>query len=147
MSVARSIAPPGLVPHPGGARRHVAYAEGISGVVLAVKWRQNKMTRRAGCLSWTRRVIRCQGKSSRRGLATYLEFLRRNVNFWSSSIRSNFDFILFPEIIFWDGKSELGPEILYRLFSGWKFEKLTAKFFEKIEKSEKIEFFKNFLDF
>ena len=100
------------------------------------------VTRRAGCLSWTRRVIRCQGKSSRRGLATFWDLLRRNVNFWLSSIRSNFDFILFPGITFWDGESELGPEILYRLFSGWKFEKLTAKFFGKIEKSEKIDFSK-----
>ncbi len=34
MSVARSIAPPGLVPRPGGARRHVAYAEGVRGCVV-----------------------------------------------------------------------------------------------------------------
>ena len=62
-------------------------------------------------------------------------------------MRSNFDFILFPGITFWDGGSDLGPEILYRLFSGWKFEKVIAKFFEKIEKSEKIEFLEILIDF
>ena len=73
------------------------------------------------------------------GLATYWCTFVWKMNFWSSSMRSNFDFILFPGITFWDGGSDVGLEILYRLFSGWKFEKLTAKFFEKIEKIKFLE--------
>ena len=94
--------------------------------------------------SQARRVIRCLGKSSRRGLATFLDLLRWNVNFWLSSIRSIFDFILFPERTFWGGSYELGLEILYRLFEGWNCEQLIAKFFEKNWKSDKNCVFRNF---
>ena len=96
------------------------------------------MTRRAGRLSWTRRVIRCQGKSSREGLATNRDLLRWNVNFWFSSIRSIFYFILFPGITFRDGSDELLKSRIYRPFEGWNCGLRIANFFEKNEKHEKF---------
>ena len=76
------------------------------------------VTRRAGRLSWTRRVIRCQGKSSRKGLATNRDLLRWNLNFWLSSIRSILDFISFPERSRQELWSELLTSQVYRLWLG-----------------------------
>ena len=46
--------------------------------------------------SSARRVIRCSGKSSAEVLATFWDLLLTNVNFWWPSMRSIFNFILFP---------------------------------------------------
>ena len=61
-----------------------------------------------------------------------------------SFIRSIFDFISFPGRSQWDVSNELLTSRIYRLFVGWKFEKLNAKFSQKNEKSEKFEIFKIF---
>ena len=45
--------------------------------------------------SSARRVIRCSGKSSATGLATFWDLLVTNVNFWWPSIHSIFNFISF----------------------------------------------------
>ena len=105
------------------------------------------VTRRAGRLSWTRRVIRCQGKSSRKGLATNRDLLRWNLNFWLSSIRSNFDFILFSGSSRWIVWSEILTFRIYRPFEGWNCGLRISKFFEKSEKNEKSFFFEIFISF
>ena len=96
--------------------------------IAQAKWLENSIKLIKSLFQWlveqdvsssARRVIRCQGKSSRRGLATFWDLLRWNVNFWLSSIRSIFDFILFSGRSRWELCDELLTFGIYRLFVGW----------------------------
>ena len=90
---------------------------------------KTKMTRRVEFYILTSRVIRLQEKMARIKYATYLYFLGVSLKIWRCSIRSIFDFILFPGsfsiILGWKNKescvysfySRRNPEQRYALFS------------------------------
>ena len=101
------------------------------------------MIRRAGCFILDSKSNTVSGKTRSGRLATNWYTLGENVIFWLSSIRSNFDFNLFPGMVKHNEKDELGPETVYRLWLGSKFERRWSQFFEKNEKSEKS-YFLNF---
>ena len=56
-------------------------------------------------------------------------------------MRSNFDFNLFPGIVFCCGESGGGPESVYRLFRGQKSEQRLIKISKKIEKMKTFQIF------
>ena len=108
----------------GGARRHVAYAEGVRCGGARRKW--FVVIRRAGCSSSSaRRVIRCSGKSFAEGSATYWDLCVGNCNFWVCSMHSNLNFIISSGTENYGGDSELNIVKVYRLWVkvalGWSF--------------------------
>ena len=95
-----------------------------------------RVTRRAGWLILGSKSNTVSGKSRSGGLATFLEFFNRNVNFWLCSIHSNVDIILFPgkvKYVRWHGLGSGSDLWIYR---GRNSEKRYAQL-KKKWKSEK----------
>ena len=55
-------------------------------------------------------------------------------------MRSNFDFILFPGVVFCCGESDGGAESVYRLFRGQKSKQRFGKISKKFEKIKNFKF-------
>ena len=97
------------------------------------------------------RVIRCSGKSSRRGLATFVDLLRRKLKIWWSSIRSNFYLTLCSDKVDCDGSFGHSAEFFYRLWLGQNFGSRFEKFrqkndkFRKFRKFDFFNFFRKFI--
>ena len=96
--------------------------------------------------SSARRVIRCSGKSSAEGLATFWYFLRGNVNFWKRTVRSIFNFISFPRMSDQGGGSDKGPSFSIDYSEGKNKDEGCIGGCQKMKKV-KNSIFSNFLQF